>query len=111
MFRLPFNFNFGFIKIIKYLVQAILVYFFFIIIKIIGLSLSRKFFSFFFNAIGPLIKSKQTINNNLEKFLGLYNEDIKKNTKFKMWTNYGKTFVEYLYLKKFRNKFKPYFLK
>ena len=92
-----------FIKIIKYLVQAILVYFFFIIIKIIGLSLSRKFFSIFFNAIGPLIKSKQIINNNLEKFLGLYNEDIKKNTKYKMWTNYGKTFVEYLYLKKFRN--------
>ena len=29
-------------------------------------------------------------------------KDIKKNIKLKMWSNYGKTFVEYLYLKKFK---------
>ena len=91
-----------FIKIIKYFFQAILIYFFFVIIKIIGLTLSRKFFSFLFNLIGPLIKSEQTTNNNLEKFLGFYNKDIKERTKFKMWSNYGKTFVEYLFLKKFK---------
>jgi len=92
------------VKVIKYFFQAVLVYLFFIVIKIIGLTLSRKFSSYLFNIIGPLIKSEQTINNNLEKFLGSYNEDFKKDTKFKMWTNYGKTFVEYLYLKKFKNK-------
>ena len=91
------------VKIIKYFFQAIFVYLFFIIIKIIGLNLSRKFFSFLFNTIGPHIKSQQTINNNLEKFLGIQNDDIKNNIKHKMWNNYGKTFVEYLYLKKFRN--------
>ena len=91
------------IKIIKYFFQAIVVYLFFIIIKIIGLTRSRKIFSFIFNTIGPLIKSQQTINDNLEKFLGLYNDDVKMHTKFKMWNNYGKTFVEYLYLKKFKN--------
>jgi len=90
------------IKVIKYFFQAIIIYLFFLIIKIIGLTLSRKFFSFLFYKIGPSIKSEQTINNNLEKFLGSYNEDVKENTKFKMWTNYGKTFVEYLYLKKFK---------
>ena len=42
------------------------------------------------------------INNNLEKFLGYYNEDIKKNIKLKMWNNYGKTFVEYIFLKRFK---------
>ena len=91
------------VKTIKYFFQAIVIYLFFIIIKIIGLNLSRNFFSFLFNKIGPSIKSEQTINNNLEKFLGSYNEGIKKDIKFKMWTNYGKTFVEYLFLKKFKD--------
>ena len=91
------------IKIIKYFIQALFVYLFFIIIKIIGLKLSRKLFSFLFNKIGPLIKSEKIINSNLEKFLGYQNIDIKKNVKIKMWSNYGKTFVEYVFLNKFRS--------
>ena len=91
------------LKFVKYFFQSIIIYIFFIIIKIIGLTKSRKLFSYLFNKIGPVIKSEQTINNNLEKFLGNYNEDIKKDIKFKMWANYGKTFVEYLFLKKLKN--------
>ena len=91
------------LKIVKYFIQAIIIYLFFIIIKIIGLTLSRKFFSFLFNKIGPLVKSEQVINNNLEKFLGSKNDEIKNEIKKKMWANYGKTFVEYLFLKKFKN--------
>ena len=91
------------VKTIKYFFQAIFIYLFFIIIKIIGLTLSRKFFSFLFNKIGPIVKSEQTIDDNLEKFLGSYNQDLKKKIKFDMWTNYGKTFVEYLYLKRFKD--------
>ena len=91
------------IKTIKYFFQAIIIYLFFIIIKIIGLKLSRSFFSYFFNKIGPLIKSEQISNDNLQRFIGTYSEDIKQNTKFKMWSNYGKVFVEYLFLSKFRN--------
>tara|TARA_B100000780_G_scaffold146226_1_gene102127 strand:- start:4639 stop:5508 length:870 start_codon:yes stop_codon:yes gene_type:complete len=90
------------IKIIKYFLQAALIYFFFIIIKIIGLKFSRIVFSNLFNKIGPLIKSGQVINDNLDKFIGPYNENKKKEIKFKMWENFGKTFVEYLFLKKFR---------
>jgi KDO2-lipid IV(A) lauroyltransferase len=90
------------LKIIKYFIQSIFIYLFFIIIKIIGLNLSRKFFSFLFNFVGPYIKSEQIINNNLEKFLGSQNENIKKDIKTKMWANYGKTFVEYLFLDKFK---------
>ena len=92
------------IKILKYSLQAVFVYLFFITIKIIGLKLSRKFFSFLFNKIGPLIKSEHVINNNLEKFLGTENFVLKENIKNQMWSNYGKTFVEYLYLKKFKNE-------
>ena len=90
------------IKTIKYFLQAIFIYLFFIIIKLIGLTMSRKFFSSLFNKIGPLIKSNQIINDNLDKFIGPYNENKKEEIKFKMWKNFGKTFVEYLFLKKFR---------
>jgi len=91
------------IKIIKYFFQAVIIYLFFIIIKLIGLRLSRKLFAYLFNKIGPLIKSEQVINDNLQKFMGSYNEDKKKDIKLKMWSNYGKTFVEYLFLKKLKN--------
>jgi KDO2-lipid IV(A) lauroyltransferase len=92
-----------FITVIKYFFQAILIYLFFIFIKLIGLTRGRKIFSSLFNIVGPLIKSTPIINNNLEKFLGPHNDNIKIKTKFEMWSNYGKTFVEYLYLKRFRN--------
>ena len=91
------------LKIIKYFVQAVFIYLFFLIIKLIGLNLSRKFFSFLFNKIGTSVKSEKVIDNNLEKFLGAQNKGLKENIKTKMWSNYGKTFVEYLFLGKFRN--------
>jgi KDO2-lipid IV(A) lauroyltransferase len=89
-------------KIIKYFIQAFIVYTFFILIKIVGLNLSRKLFAKIFQIIGPLIKSEKTIDENLEKFLSSYNEEQKENIKKTMWSNYGKTFVEYLFLSKFR---------
>ena len=90
------------IKIIKYFFQSIIVYLFFIFIKIIGLKLSRNLFSLLFRKLGSFIKSNKIINENLHKFIGPYNEDLKKSIQFDMWSNYGKTFVEYLFLKKFR---------
>jgi len=90
------------IKIVKYFFQAIIIYLFFIIIKLSGLKLSRSIFSYFFNKVGPLIKSNQIINENLQRFMGSYNENKKQKIKVEMWSNYGKTFVEYLFLKKFR---------
>jgi len=89
-------------KIIKYFIQAFIIYTFFILIKILGLNISRRLFAKIFQIIGPIIKSEKTINENLEKFLSSYNEEQKKNIKKMMWSNYGKTFVEYLFLNKFR---------
>jgi len=88
-------------KIIKYFLQALIVYLFFLFIKILGLNLSRYLFSKIFQKIGPLIKSEKIVDENLEKFLSSYNEEQKKIIKQSMWSNYGKTFVEYLFLKKF----------
>ena len=90
------------IKTINYFLQATVIYLFFIFIKLVGLNISRKFFSYLFNKLGPYIKSEQLVNANLDKFMGSYNEDKRKDIKKQMWSNYGKTFVEYLFLKKFR---------
>ena len=68
-------------KIIKYFIQAFIIYLFFILIKILGLNISRKLFATIFQIIGPLIKSEKTINENLEKFLSSYNEEQKKISK------------------------------
>ena len=90
------------IKTIKYFFQAIIIYIFFITIKFLGLKRSRELFSYIFIKIGPFIKSNQVIDDNLDKVLGFYNENKKINIKLEMWSNYGKTFAEYLFLKKFR---------
>ena len=90
------------IKKINYFFQAIIIYFFFLIGSILGLNLSRKFFSFLFCSFGPLFRSKKIINKNLEIFsnnVPLINKDEIINN---MWKNYGMTFIEYIYLKNFR---------
>jgi KDO2-lipid IV(A) lauroyltransferase len=86
-------------KTIKYFFQATLIYILFIIIKIIGLNRSRNFFSYIFKKIGTMIKSKKIINKNLDKVPLLDKKNIVDN----MWSNYGMTFVEYMFLKKFKN--------
>ena len=88
-------------KIIKYFIEAVIIYTFFLIIKFIGLNFSRKLFSFIFLRIGPLIKSKKIVEENIYKVFG--NDIDKRKVSESMWKNYGKVFVEYLYLKKFKN--------
>ena len=91
------------IKIVKYFFEAIVIYLFFFIIKLIGLSISRLLFSFLFKKIGPIIRSKDIIKNNLSIFSDQISESKKKEIELSMWSNYGKTFVEYMFLKNFKN--------
>ena len=91
------------IKIIKYLFQSIIIYFFFIIGKIIGIKLSRDLFGYVFKKLGPLLKSKKVIKENLEN-LKDFTEEEKKNIISKMWKSYGMVFIEYIFLKKFRRE-------
>jgi KDO2-lipid IV(A) lauroyltransferase len=90
-------------KIIKYLFQSIIIYFFFIIGKIIGIKLSRSLFGYLFKKFGPLFKSKKVIKKNLENLKNLTEEE-KKNIIFKMWESYGIVFIEYIFLNKFRRE-------
>ena len=90
-------------KSIKYFFEAIFIYLFFIISKLIGLTLSRKLFSFIFKKVGPIIKSNKIINKNLLKLENKLSNKFKKDLIKKIWSNYGITFIEYIFLKKFRN--------
>ena len=92
------------IKKIKYFVQAIFVYLFFIIAKLIGLNLSRLLFSFIFRTIGPIIKSNLIIKKNLSRFYSNTSHKDLREIKSNMWSNYGMTFIEYIYLHKFRKE-------
>ncbi len=90
-------------KNIKYFFQAIIIYILIFIIKVSGINLSRNIFSFLFKKLGIFFKSKKTIIKNL-KYINknLSDNEIQKIIN-KMWANYGMTFVEYFYLKKFKN--------
>ncbi len=93
-------------KIIKYIIEAIFVYFIFFLIKIVGLNFGRKISSYFFLNIGILFRSKKLIKQNIINALGNIPESKIENIMTSMWKNYGSIFSEYIYLKKFRlNKF------
>ena len=92
------------IKIINYFFQSIFIYLFFLLGRILGINLSRKLFSSLFVIVGPFFKSKKITENNLNIFLGKNSSVNKKKIINDMWKNYGKTFIEYIFLDYFRNK-------
>ncbi len=87
-------------KIITYFFQSVLIYLMFFLVKILGLKISRIFFSFIFQNLGPLIKSKKVVDENLELIKNKTHINKKEIVK-SMWSNYAKTFVEYMYLRRF----------
>ena len=89
-------------KIVIYFFQSIIVYFLFFIGGLMGLNNSRKIFSLIFSTVGPHFRSKKTINKNLEVFSPFFKNLKKEEVINEMWKNYGKTFIEYIFLKKFR---------
>ena len=90
------------IKIFNYFLQAIFIYFFFILGRILGIRLSRKLFAYLFLYLGQIFKSKKTIQKNLSIFLKNNSQFNEKKIISEMWKNYGKTFIEYIYLNRLR---------
>ena len=89
-------------KILKYLIEAIFIYVLFFLFRILGIRLSRKFSSFLLVRFGLLFRKKEIIKNNILKVFEQYSDtEIDKLIK-KMWSNYGLTFAEYVFLDKFR---------
>jgi KDO2-lipid IV(A) lauroyltransferase len=90
------------IKKINYFLQAFVIYLLFIVGRILGIKVSRKFFSFLFPLIGQFFKSKTIIKKNLNIFSQSIS-DLEKNEIIKnMWKNYGMTFIEYIFLDYYR---------
>ena len=86
------------IKKINYFFQAVLIYLFFLIGRILGITISRKIFSVLFSFLGPLFKSKKIIVKNIRIFSQNISELKQNEIISKMWKNYGMTFIEYIFL-------------
>ena len=90
------------LKFVKYFLQSIIIYLFLIIGRLLGLKLSRKFFSFFFFSFGTFFRSKNIIEKNLQNFSNQISLPVKNEIISNMWKNFGMTFVEYIYLDYFK---------
>ena len=91
-------------KFIIYFFQSLIVYFFFLIGKLLGLRLSRKIFATIFSTFGSFFKSKKTIKKNLNIFSSKVSNIDENIICLNMWKNYGMTFIEYIFLNYFRNQ-------
>ena len=94
-------------KIIKYFFEFITIISLFSIFKIIGLKNASNLGSIIGKFIGPLFRSKRITEQNIK--IGLGELDKKKESEIinDMWSNIGRTFAEYVFLKEFKlNKIK-----
>ena len=89
-------------KIFKYFFQFISVISLFCIFKIIGLKNASNLGSILGVSFGPFFRSKNITKNNIK--IGLGEIDKKKESEIinDMWSNIGRTFAEYVFLKDFR---------
>ena len=90
------------IKTFTYFFQSIFVYIFFTFGRILGLKISQSFFSKLFQLLGPIFKSNKIVQENLNRFNPNLTKSEKKLIVSQMWSNYGKTFIEYVFLDKFK---------
>jgi len=89
-------------KIFKYFIEFISIISLFCIFKIIGLRNASNFGSVLGKLIGPLFRSKHIIKQNIKTGLGEMDEEKESEIINDMWSNIGRTFAEYVFLKDFR---------
>jgi len=89
-------------KTIKYFFEFICVISFFSIFKIIGLRNASNLGSILGKFIGPLFRSKNITKQNLKIGLGELNKNKEAEVINGMWSNIGRTFAEYIFLKDFK---------
>ena len=89
-------------KLVKYLFQFIIIMIIFIIFKILGYKKSSDFGAYIFSKFGHLFRSKKILNQNLRN-INLINTNYDyQNTVNKIWSNYGRIFADYIFIKNFR---------
>ena len=89
-------------KIVKYFFEFISIISLFCIFKIIGLRNASSLGSNLGRSIGPLFRSKNITKQNIK--IGLGEMNLQKESKIinDMWSNIGRTFAEYVFLKDFK---------
>ena len=88
-------------KIIRYFLEFILVIFFFLIFKIIGLKLSSKLGEIIGRYFGPLFRKKAIAKKNILIAFPNINETSIDQIIDDMWKNIGSIFGEYIHINKF----------
>ena len=89
-------------KVIRYFFESTIVISLFCIFKIIGLRNASNLGSILGKSIGPIFRSKNIIKQNIK--IGLGEIDVRKEQEIinGMWSNIGRTFAEYVFLKDFK---------
>jgi len=89
-------------KIIKYFFEFISIISLFCIFKIIGLKNASNLGSILGKIVGPLFRSKNITKQNIRTGLGNLDKKNEKEIINNMWSNIGRTFAEYVFLKDFK---------
>ena len=89
-------------KIIKYFFEFISIISLFCIFKIIGLKNASSLGSILGKIVGPFSRSKNVIKENIRTGLGNLDEKSEREIINGMWSNIGRTFAEYVFLKDFK---------
>ena len=92
-------------KNIKYLIQFIIIIFFFLLFKIIGYKNASNLGSRFGRYFGRLVRSDKIILKNLSNIEEYSNLKIDDKDKIvnSVFSNYGRILSDYVYLNKFRD--------
>ena len=89
-------------KTIKYFFEFIAVITLFFIFKIIGLKNASNLGGVLGKFFGPLFRSKSITKKNIKIGLGEISKEKEKEIINGMWSNIGRTFAEYVFLKDFK---------
>ena len=89
-------------KTIKYFFEFLTVISLFSIFKIIGLKNASNLGAILGKLMGPLFRSKKITEQNIKTGLGIIDGKIKSEIINGMWSNIGRTFAEYVFLKDFK---------
>jgi len=89
-------------KFIKYFFEFVIIISLFCIFKIVGLRNASNLGGILGKSIGPFFRSKNLIKKNIKNALGNIDENQERKIIDGMWSNIGRTFAEYVFLKDFK---------
>jgi len=89
-------------KIIKYFFEFIIVISLFCTFKILGIKYASAVGSILGKSVGPIFRSKKIIIQNIKIVFSKVDKNKQEQIIKKMWSNIGRTFAEYIFLKDFK---------